>query len=122
MSDDIYAPPSLPTRPDQEERRYQSQRCNRHHDPPPPVKGRHALHWCSGRANDGDEHRDAHGERRLPTRCDHARARSEVAARIIMIQAEPVANDDDRRPEAATPIRVGNVSPTPMPVGIMPMM
>src|SRR5258708_40117734 len=45
-----------------------------------------------------------------------------AACRIILITPEPVANDDDRRQEAATPIRVGNVSPTPMPVGIMPMM
>ena len=44
------------------------------------------------------------------------------AWRIMLITPEPVANDDGGSDDAATPISVGKVSPTPMPVNIMPAM
>src|SRR5258705_2272843 len=43
------------------------------------------------------------------------------ACRIMLTTPEPVANEDGGKAPPLTPIRVGNVRPTPMPVGIMPM-
>lgn len=45
-----------------------------------------------------------------------------VACRIMVITPEPVANDEGGRDAVPTPMRVGKVSPTPMPVHIIPMM
>src|ERR1700761_5264606 len=43
-----------------------------------------------------------------------------AACRIMLMTPEPVANAEDGRPAEPTPIMVGEVRPTPMPVGIMP--
>src|SRR5271168_1082614 len=44
-----------------------------------------------------------------------------AACRIMLMTPEPVANEDDGSPATPTPIRVGNVRPTPMPIGIIPI-
>jgi len=43
------------------------------------------------------------------------------ACRIMLITPEPVANEDGGSPDALTPIKVGKVNPTPIPIGIMPI-
>jgi hypothetical protein len=40
--------------------------------------------------------------------------------RIMFTTAEPVAKEDGGRDDAAVAIRVGRVSPTPIPVRIIP--
>src|SRR5579859_771826 len=43
-----------------------------------------------------------------------------AACRIMLITPDPVANDEGGSAEVLTPIRVGYVSPTPIPVGTIP--
>src|SRR5882672_4854848 len=91
---------------DKEISRNQSKRDDRDHHPHSTMKS-------------GDALRGNAGEPMTATKI--ATPTASDACRIMLITPEPVANEDGGSPDALTPIKVGKVNPTPIPIGIMPM-